>query len=189
MAIQRAVVHGLIAGLVQTRNMFTADLGIVGTDGDESLWTAYLTSVYDPLMSIVSNVWSSQLYEIQEYTSGQWPTVAEVSFVETGEVTGEQIANAVSFVLIGKAAGIRHVGRKFFGPLGEATAVGNALISSQAAHAAAAVLAYITPLTGSGSRVLTPGVVDKSGGFHAFVGGFASSLLGSMRRRKPGIGI
>lgn len=189
MGIQRAVVHGTIGGLVQTRNMFSASMGTTGVDTDASLWTTYLTSIYDPLMAIVSNVWESQLYEIQEYSNGHWPTVATVSFVETGEVTGEQIANAVAFVIIAKASGLRHVGRKFFGPLGESTALGNGLVSTQAAHAASCLLAYLTPVTGVGSRVLTPGVVDSSGSFHPFVGGFVSSLLGSMRRRKPGIGI
>jgi hypothetical protein len=189
MAIQRAVVHGMISGLVQTRNMFTAELGTGGVDSDELLWSTYLTTVYDPLMSIISDQWESQLFEIQEYSSGHWPTVAEVSFVESGEVTGEQIANAVAFVLIGKASGLRHVGRKFFSPLGELTAVGNALVSTQAAHAASALLAYIDPWTGLGGRTFTPGVVDKNGSFHSFVGGFVSSLLGSMRRRKPGVGI
>ena len=189
MSIQRAVVHGTIGGLIQTRNMFTASLGTGGVDTDSSLWTLYLTTVYDPLMAIISNVWESQYYEIQELSNGHWPTVAEVPFVETGEVTGEQIANAVAFVLIGKAAGLRHVGRKFFSPLGELTAVGNGLVSTQAAHAASALLAYIEPFTALGGRTFTPGVVDKNGSFHNFVGGFASSLLGSMRRRKPGIGI
>jgi hypothetical protein len=31
--------------------------------------------------------------------------------------------------------------------------------------------------------------VDQQGNFHAFVGGTVSSILGSCRRRKPGLGI
>ena len=101
----------------------------------------------------------------------------------------DALPNVVSAVLIGKAAGIRHMGRKFFGPVAEAAVAANSLIAGYMVIAASVLLAYLTPFTGLGGGVITPGILDKTETFRPFVGGMVSSLLGSMRRRKPGNGI
>jgi len=189
MPIQRAVIKGLINSAVQTRTIFTAQVTESGGDTAEVLWNAYLGVFYSYASYFISDVWNSQEYELQELQDGQWPVLGLITQEFAGTVTGQQVANAVAFVLIGKAAGIRHIGRKFLSPLAESVVTGNVVDSSLAVHAGQVILSYVAPFTGLGGGTLVPGVTDHNGGFHPFVGGAVSSLLGSIRKRKPGLGI
>lgn len=189
MTIERAVVSGIIASVVQTRNMFTCDVVPSGGDTDQILWDAYLSSVYTPLTNITADIWHTTSYELQNLSGGHWVPFDQVSFVKTGADANQQGPNAVAVVLIAKALGLRHIGRKFFSPITENQMYGNTITTAALAYAASVLLAYITPFTGLGGGTITPGVTDAGGTFHAFVGGVVSSLLGSMRRRKPGLGI
>lgn len=188
MAIERAVVKGTILGVVQSRAIFTADVVPSGGDTNTLLWTTYVQSIYTPARNVWGGGVVTQTMELYTLTGGSYVTYDEVSFPNTGGGTADHLPNAVAWVLLGKAAGLRHVGRKFFGPPDEDHCGSNTLVTAVAANVAAALLAYITPFTGLGGGVITPGVVDKNGTFHPFVGGVVSSLLGSMRRRKPGNG-
>jgi hypothetical protein len=189
MAIERAIVKGTIGGVVQIRNMFTCNVAPSGGDTSGVLWQAYLSSIYTEIIDILSNTVNFYGYELYERVGSQWQLTAEENMSMSGSNTGQALPNAVAVVLIAKAAGIGHIGRKFFGSVAEVGSLGNALESAYLVGAAATLLAYITPFTGIGGGVITPGVMDKNGIFHAFVGGFVSSLLGSMRRRKPGNGM
>lgn len=189
MAYQRAVLKGTLGGTVQIRNMFSASVVESGGDTQDVLWSAYLTSVIDPICDMCVSLLVYTHYDIQEMVGTQWATVQEVDFPFTGATTGDQLPNAVALVLLGKASGIKHVGRKFFSGISEPSTTINALATGAVATAALALLGYITPLVGIGGGELTPGVFDKNGAFHPFVGGVISSLMGSMRRRKPGLGI
>jgi hypothetical protein len=190
MTVQRAVVKGTLANVVQVRNIFTASVTPAGGDTAEVLWEAYIGSIYDSFTSILTTIFHTYEYEIQEYILGSWAPVAVVSYSYTGgNDTSDYLPNAVSLVLMGKATGLKHVGRKFFSGLAETGTTGNILSGAAVAQAAAALLAYISPFTGIGGGLIQPGVVDKAGTFHPFVGGAVSSLLGSCRRRKPGNGM
>lgn len=189
MYIMRAVVKGLIGGAVATRSIFTADVGYNEADTPALLWDVYLTQFWEAVIPFISNVWAATDYELYIPAAGHWELVDQTEFTKTGALSGEQLANAVALVLIGKAAGLRHVGRKFLSPLAETSGAGNIFAASYVADAAQALLYYISPVVGLGGGYLRPGVVTASGDFHEFVGGVVSSLLGSIRRRKPGRGI
>lgn len=188
MAIMRAVVKGTLFDTVQVRNMFTADVTPAGGDTSEDLWTAYLQSIYTEVASICNVGFKTATYEMQAPLGSQWETLQEVPFVNEGDSVADYLPNQTALVLIGKAAGIRHLGRKFFSGLSESASTGNGIATLVASTVAAALLAYITPFTGIGGGIIQPGIRTAGGTFYPFVGGFASSLLGSMRRRKPGIG-
>ncbi len=189
MAIQRAVLSGKIAGTVNTRNVFTADITIVAGDEPENYWTPYLQSITNNIVSMTASVWVADSYEVMIPAGGGWESVAIIPFSASGLVSGDYLPNAVAAVLLGKAAGKRHIGRKFFSAIPESVTTANSLVGVALTNAGLALAAYITPLTTVLGSVLTPGVVDKTGTFHAFTSGVVSSLLGSMRRRKPGLGI
>lgn len=121
--------------------------------------------------------------------AGHWVPIHEGSFSHGGTIGLDSLPSLVAGVILGIAPGYRHVGKKFFGPIPESMATGSSLAAGAAAAAAAILLAYITPATSILGSTLDPGVVDKTGTFHAFTGGVVSSLLGTQRRRKPGIGI
>lgn len=189
MAIERAVVHGDISGVVQIENIFTCDVEPSGGDTSQVLWAAYLEGLYTEVKSVISENVHFPTYDLYNLVSGHWVLFDTIDFDVTGEVTGEQLLNAAAAVLIGKATGLRHVGRKFFGALAEGNVSGNVFTGTALPYLAGALLNYITEFTGIGGGVITPGVTDASFTFHPFVGGVVSSLLGTMRRRKPGVGI
>lgn len=189
MALERAVLYGKIASLVETRGMFTCDVVPAGGDTQQLLWGAYMSSMITAMSNISSTVWSAYSYELQGYSAGHWVPYDLLTVSSSGGSSGDQMPNAVAVVLLGKALGLRHVGRKFVSPISEALSVGNSLSSGGITLAAACLLAYITPFTGIGGGTITPGVADSTGTFHPFVGGIVSSILGSIRRRKPGRGI
>jgi hypothetical protein len=169
--------------------MFTCNVVPSGSDTSAVLWDAYLDSIYTSVIEACTTNVVFYSYEVQQPVGLQWETIDEVAFNYTGVNTGEALPNAVALVLLGKATGIKHVGRKFFSGISEAFAWNNTIATGVVARAAMILAAYITPFTGLSGGVITPGVRDNAGVFHAFVGGMVSSLLGSMRRRKPGLGI
>lgn len=189
MAIERAVVSGYLAGVVATRNMLTCDVVPSGGDTQQLLWDVYLQDIYNTIYSILAPLATVDSYELQSYSGGQWIPYDLVAFPKTGGATGDNLPNAVAAVLLGKASGLRHMGRKFFSGVAESYTLGNTLTTAGMAVAASALLAYITPFTGIGGGTIEPGTVNSAGVFSPFVGGLVSSLLGSMRRRKPGVGI
>lgn len=190
MVVQRAIVRGTILNLVQTRNMFTAQLTVTGGDTADMLWDTYLSSVISPLTPYLMNTVSFTSREIQELNQGIWQTVFDdpISYVGQSS-TQDQLPNAVAFVFIAKTLVQRVVGRKFFSGLSEQWSNGNQVVGAAIAALASSLAAYLGPWTSLGGSTFAPGVVDRSGVFQAFTGGFVSTFLGSQRRRKPGVGM
>src|SRR5512135_797566 len=189
MATERAVVYGSLYSVVQIRHMFTCDVLPSGGDTQQVLWSAYILSVLNPVVGLLTTGTHFYSYELQSYSAGHWVPYDTVNISKTGVDSSDPLPNAVATVLLGKASGLRHVGRKFLGGLAENNVTGNTLTAAALIVAATTLAAYITPFTGIGGGTITPGVIDNAGTFHPFVGGVVSSLLGSMRRRKPGVGI
>jgi hypothetical protein len=189
MATQRAIVKATIASLVQARNMFTADVTEAGGDTAVDMWHVYLEAFYNDFLDQIHTNWVAYSVELQNLVGDQWVTFDEHAETWAGEATGDPLPNSVAYVLIGKALGVRKMGRKFLGVVPEVSNVGSMVATGVMAILADALLDYISPVTGIGGGILEPGIVDKLGTFHPFIGGMVSSLLGSMRRRKPGIGM
>lgn len=186
---ERAVLKGTIASAVEIRNIFTAEVTEVGADTSELLWDVYMTAMIDDLADLVHSSVHWYAYDVFQLNAGQWELIDEVTVDVDGANGGEALLNAAAIVLIGKATGIRHMGRKFISGLSEANVVANGFAVGFAASLATALVSYISPVTGIGGGTLVPGTVDSNGGFWPFVGGVVSSILGTMRRRKPGNGI
>lgn len=188
MGIERAVVKATIAGTLEIRNMYTAQIVEVGGDTSAVLWSAYMNDLIANECDFLVDVVHFYEYEVYELNSGQWYLIDTEELDATGQSSAEQMLNAAAIVLIGKGSGLRHIGRKFLGAISEAVAYGNNIAAAFLPSVALALASYITPLTGIGGGTLTPGIVTSAGVFHPFVGGVVSTLLGTMRRRKPGVG-
>lgn len=189
MTICRGIVKGTLFGAVQTRNMFVAQIGSAEGDTDAGVMYTWLSAVWSPLRSVLASSFTTTTLETQTYFDGHWFTAEENPFVWAGTASGDQLANAVAAVLIGKVSGSYLHGRKFFSGLCESAVAGNELVGGAITTMGTVLLAYITPGVGEHGASYSPGILDKSGTFHSFSSGFVSSLLGSMRRRKPGLGI
>lgn len=187
--IQKAVVHGDIAGAVQIRNIFYAQVSSTVLDTYQSLWGLYLNSVLSNIANITSTVVTWPSAEIYEWSNSEWVHMDDISLTNHGTATGDYLPNLVAAVLTGKLVGNRAFGRKFFSGIGEGMTTANGFTTQAMTNLVAAAAAYVSVLTGPNSGILGPGLFLKDHTFHSFGLGIVSSLLGSMRRRKPGLGI
>lgn len=188
--VYRGILKGRIGGVVQTRNMFIAEVTLSEGDTIWDVWEGYITEIMTDVQPILATVWAGESFEIQmKETDGKWTSQEEHTLTFAGTATGEGLANFVSLVLIGRAYGRRRLSRKFFGPLAESTASENLVTNPAMVYAGQALIHWISPYTTTNSSLLSPGFIDKGGAFRPFVGGSVSQLLGTMRRRKPGLGI
>ncbi len=185
----RAIVKGRLFGVVATRNMFVAEIEVVPPAGPGDWFIEYLEDVIGPLQPYITTSWTVETVEVQGLALGKWETLSEGAWNYGGNGAGDTLPNAVAIVLLGKALGLRKLGRKFFSGIVESATTANGLIAAAALAAANSALKYISPLTDTAGQVGYPGILDKTGTFQRFIAGSVSSLLGSMRRRKPGLGI
>lgn len=188
--IMRGILKGRLAGLVATRSMFTGQVQLAGTDTETTVIELYTTAIFTPILPYISTIWTVETVEIQHWITGEgWVSIREDPFTLVGSGTGDASPNLVAAVLVAKVSGFHLLGRKFISGVTEAATNLNTLTTvALAAFASAAAIYFDTFTTPQGS-VFGPGVVAKDGSFHAFSSGFVSALLGTMRRRKPGLGI
>jgi hypothetical protein len=188
--IYRIVVKGHLFGTVSTRNMFTGSVSLSEGETITDLCGEYLSGMWTPLQPMLTpnTTWDTAAIENRS-TEGEWVPQTEFALGWHGTASGDQIANFVAAVLIGKSSAFKSVGRKFFSGLGEGYVDGNSLTASGLIIMATVCAAYVSQASLTGGSTFTPGVLTKAGGFASFVSGFVSSLLGTVRRRKPGLGI
>lgn len=187
--VQKCVVKGHLFGAVQTRAVFYGNVELESPDTVDDPWMAYLNPIYTAVNPFLGSAVVTETFEIFDQSGSTWYSRGEFAFSTGGGSAGEQLANAVAAVLIGRVPSHHGVGRKFFSGLAETAVSGNALITSALSAFAAACVLYVSPITTANGSSLAPGIVDKNDAFHMFLGGFVSALLGSQRRRKPGIGV
>ena len=187
--VERVVLKGLLGGVVATRTIFTGDVAIVSPDTAAIVWGDYITGILAPIRPYMTGVmvWSSFDRYLQLGT--QWEFVESVVYNNNGSGSGDTLANLVAAPMIASAGGIRKIGRKFWSGLSEASVSGNSLVSGALAAFATGCAAWISLYTSTHGSTISPGIVDKLHVFRPFVSGVVSSLLGTMRRRKPGLGI
>lgn len=189
MAVQRGVAKGSIGTIVQIRNVFTCDMVESIANDYTQLWTYYLTDVLDPICQCLAGVILYTDFEFYVPSGDDWILTGAGPLASGGQEGGDYLPNAVAIVLEGIAAGSRHIGRKFFSGVAEGFTSGNVLTGAAVGYAATALYHYVTPYSPFGGGSYTPGTYDKNHVFHPFVSGIVASLLGSQRRRKPGVGI
>lgn len=187
--VKRAILKGHLFGTVQTRNMFTAQVALNEGDTDIDIWSGYIGPMMTAIRPYMGSVWTIEQMEIQVRESGIWYTTTEQPYDWNGTASGDQIANTVAAVFVGVVSLYHAHGRKFWSGLAETAVNGNTLTSPAVAAFASAAAMYVSTYTSSNGGYVQPGIIGKDNLFHAFVSGFVSSLLGTMRRRKPGLGI
>ena len=188
-SLRRWVVKGMLWNVVAIRNMFVGELSLDTIDEEADGVEAYLDAIYTPILPDMTTQMTLQTVEIQDRILGHWLTSDEIGYSKAGGVTGDTLANFVAGVIIGKIQGHKGHGRKFFSGWCEQAVLGNSVVAGTLAHLVTSLAAYITPVTFGLGSTYTPGLILKDGNFYPFTSGFVSSLLGTMRRRKPGLGI
>lgn len=187
--VERAILKGTLLDAVQMRMMFTAQLSDSIDILNAPAWDVYVPAIFEDILTAFEPEWITYSIELQYRDGSQWVTYDEHELELAGASAGTGAPNHTAAVLIAKALGVRKMGRKFLSGIVTSHIAGNALDATLLVSFAGALLAYISPQTGVGMSDLTPGILDKTGTFRPFVGGFVSAFLGTMRRRKPGVGI
>jgi len=109
------------------------------------------------------------------------------SFTHTN--TDDPFPNQIAPVLVANTERPKSKGRKFLPGFVETSADGSDLVTAAVTALTTALNNYIADETVSGDSVLSPGVLRKGvESFKAFTDGQVNSVVGTQRRRKPGVG-
>lgn len=113
-------------------------------------------------------------------------TIPDITF--TG-VT-DPLPHQCSPVLVANTGRPKTRGRKFLPPLLDTAADGPDWIGAVVTALGAALVNYLATEVLSANNVLTPGVPrTEENFFNGFTNGIVNSIVGTQRRRKPGVGI
>jgi hypothetical protein len=121
-------------------------------------------------------------WEVSEYIGTRYPTVTFTN-------AGEQLPNQNAAVLVAKTTRPKSYGKKFFAGMTETDSTGSEWNAYTLTDMAAALLEYLLDIELAPSNTLTPGVPrSKFDVFLPFTTGIVDYIVGSQRRRKPGVG-
>jgi hypothetical protein len=184
----KCVLKGDLLGQ-QIRNIFHFKFDDpAGVNLPDGLFASYWGGFTTPLtnLTVVAMVYSG--YDRYKWSGTSWEFEKYVTYSVTGGSSGDALPNQVAAVMLGKVVGRRGFGRKFWSGISEVQQVSGSLVAGAIGHLVNLAAAYIAPQT-SGALVLTPGVWDKTNQFHGFTSAVVDVLLGTMRRRKIGVGL
>lgn len=124
--------------------------------------------------------------------TAKWVTKALIgtdlpSFTHTN--TDDPHPNQIAAVLVGNTSRPKSRGRKFLPGFVETASDGSDLVTAAVTAMGVALAHYIADETVSGDNVLSPGVLREGvETFLPFTDGVVNSVVGTQRRRKPGVG-
>jgi hypothetical protein len=186
----QVVVRGHFGSGAQTRSIYTfADQTDLGTSVLNPVLSTYLTSLYATILAITSNAWSADAVDVNKVTGKLADPISSFDFVADGTAGGDELPQQDAYIVIGKTAIKRTLGRKFLPAIPES--VQNAgLINSTARTALANYCALWTTAVTISGTLLTPGTYNrKTSLFHAFTGYRVDPYTATQRRRRTGVGI
>jgi hypothetical protein len=192
--VAKVVIKGLIAGVVETRNIFYYGRDAANPPSTQAFSdiTNFLnTQVFGMLQDFLASQFA--LYSAAWYyrdVEGHWIPNGETGLSLSGGAEIEFSAYQIAGLMGAATSVLKARGRKFIPGLAEsATALGRLTLAAAGAFLQAAI-AYITPVnSGFPNEVWVPGIVSKSAIFAPFTSSYVGAILSTIRRRKPGYGI
>lgn len=182
----KMVLRGLVPSVSETRNIFYWRFSVAPTTADFDELHDLICAKFKELCHSSFHYEASDWYQ---WVALDWQFMESINVSVTGNIAGERMPMQVAIVIIGKTATKRTMGRKFIGPTSEACLSDGAIAAgSTAAALDAASAAYTSHTLASGTQAV-PMTWSKLKGFHDVVATHVDSLAGTMRRRKPGVGI
>jgi len=122
----------------------------------------------------------------------RWDTgrfVGEEAIVDTFAGPGDMFPHAVAAVITAFTEDVKRRGRKFFAGFDEDVATGSTWSGATVTALVAAGVRWLVDLVIAGGDHLVPGIPSNLGTWLPFISVLISSIAGSQRRRKPGLGI
>lgn len=125
---------------------------------------------------------TEQIWEVVGFLGSRTPSITVTS-------TDDPLPNQMAGVLVANTLRPKSRGRKFFPGLVETAATHGDLIAAALTAFTTALNHYLADETVTSGNVLSPGVPREAAGtFLEFTVGVVNSILGTQRRRKPGVG-
>lgn len=156
----------------------------------------YVEGIYSPLSAYLHNGSSINPCQVDKIAwdagEGKWLTTAQVGqttpvFSLSG--AGDPFPNQIAPVIRANTSRPKSYGKKFLMHFVETSAAGSDLTSAVLTALATTLANYLADETVSGTSVLSPGVPRTNfNTFLEFTDGVVNSVVGTQRRRKPGIG-
>jgi hypothetical protein len=173
-------------------------LAQLATAVDEGNFITFANAVLSALYNELAAELNSEIedpdvtYDKLEWVTDDWEVsdnIGESALSTTFTNTSEFLPFQTAAVMSGRTPRPRSRGRKFLPPFGEDQAVGGVLISGAISDLSDALADYIDDMDMGSGNSFIPGVASTvTQGFLPFVGGIASDILGTQRRRRKGIG-
>jgi hypothetical protein len=190
MANIKVVLKGLMLTQVQTRNVFYFDTTTEQPQYWESDITDYLLALWAEVTMYISPLWAGYAYEVYEWVTPSWePRFVENITLAGTDTTGELLPTQMAAVALALTTHLKTRGRKAIAGFCTDALVDGVLVSGAISALIGFAAAYVTRVTGS-TGDLVPGTWSrKTNTFHPFISGIADTIMGTMRRRKIGVGI
>lgn len=190
MSYIKVVLKGLMLAQVQTRNVFYFDTTTEGPQYWEADITDYLNVLWSAVLPYISPLWAGYGYDVYTWVAPSWvPTFTENIPLVGADVIGELLPTQMAGVVLALTNHLKTRGRKAIAGFCTDALLDGVLVSGAISALILYAAAYITRVTGS-TGDLVPGTWSrKTNTFYPFISGIAATILGTMRRRKIGVGI
>lgn len=185
----RLVLAGKFRGVDDIRNVFTVNSSEAVTPNNSAI-VAWFTLMYSTssVLGACSNQTSYDrvIVEVPD-AQGHWVYQREVPVSLVGGASSDYLPQQNAAVIIGITPSRRR-GKKFIAGIAEGNVTGGVLDSGFKTQLQAMAASWLAGLV-DGSVTWASGVCRKDGSdFIGFTGTRVDSLVGSQRRRKPGVG-
>lgn len=189
MGVCRIAVAGKFRGTDDLRNVFTVNSTEQITPNNSAI-TAWITALYTTtgLLGAMSNQTTYDRYIVEvPDAQGHWIYQREVALSLVGGSSSDYLPQQNAAVVIGITPSRRR-GKKFLAGLAEGNVTGGVLNSDFKTICQSFASSWIAGFD-DGSVHWTSGVCRSNGSdFLGFTASRVDSLVGSQRRRKPGVG-
>jgi hypothetical protein len=118
-----------------------------------------------------------------------WAFLVSYPYSKAGTTSGDCLPAQVAAAMTMYTAVKRTFSRKFWAGLSESTQAGGILTSGAVTILTDIAGHWLADYTGGDAVVYVPGLWSKNNTFVPFIQGVVNEILGTMVRRKPGIGI
>lgn len=197
--VLKAVANFVLQDGTIMQNVFHFIAEFAGTQTDSGCVAAiksYTEDIYTPILSYINSGVTAGVLTVDAVSwdpgTAQWQVSAnkgEDTLSLTFTSGADSLPNQMSAVLIGNTWRPKSRGRKFLIPFAETAAVVGDLISAVLTALATSLSHFLADETVAGADLLSPGIVRAAADtFLPFSNGQVNSILGTQRRRKPGVG-
>lgn len=196
MPVFKAVMKARLLAAIEVRNVYYAETTSDYTGPNQDIvddLKDWMVALWAPLAADFTNQFHAYEVEVYQWVSlggVGWQPIGASSLNLTGTSSGDPLPPQVAAVAIAKTAIKRTFARKFLAGFVENTQAAGTLAAGVVTELAAYTVIWLVPFTGEATtKVFTPGLWTKNHVFEPFVSVLASAILGTMRRRKVGVGI